>query len=82
MGKATMISLKWDYKAGEGELKKFDAFNSVDRITRLDFLTDCIHELQQLHDQIFFDEIKATGTTRVLDLLGITKQLTDKENKA
>lgn len=77
-----MISLKWDYNKGEGEVKRLTTFNSVDRITRLDFLTDCIYELQKLHDEIFSEEVKSTGTTHVLDVLGITKQLNPKGDKA
>ena len=81
MRKKTWISLKWDDNKGEGELKIAEGFENIHRVTQLDFLSDCIYELQKLHDQIFFREVKDAGTSDVLEALGITKQLTDKEDK-
>ena len=80
--KATLINLKWDYNKSEGEIKTLTTFNGSDSIIQLDFLSDCIYELQQLHDQLFQREVEISGTSHVLEVLGITKQLTDKESKA
>jgi len=81
MRKKTWISLKWDDNRGEGELKIAEGFENIHRVTQLDFLSDCIYDLQKLHDQIFFREVEDAGTSTVLEALGITKQLTDTEDK-
>jgi hypothetical protein len=81
MRKKTWISLKWDDNRGEGELKIAEGFENIHRVTQLDFLSDCIYDLQKLHDQIFFREVEDAGTSNVLEALGITKQLTDTEDK-
>jgi hypothetical protein len=81
MRKRTLISLKWDDNKGEGELKIAEGFENIHRVTQLDFLSDCIYDLQKLHDQIFFREVEDAGTSNVLEALGLTKQLTDKKDK-
>jgi len=81
MRKKTWISLKWDDNKGEGELKIAEGLENMHPITQLDFLSDCIYELQKMHDAIFEKDAVRVGSTHILEALGITKQLTDKEDK-
>jgi hypothetical protein len=82
MRKRTLISLKWDDNKGEGELKIAEGFENVNPITQLDFLSDCIYELQKMHDAIFEKDATRIGSTHILEALGLAKQLTDKGDKA
>ena len=82
MRKRTLISLKWDENKGEGELKIAEGFEGLHPITQLDFLTDCIYDLQKLHDAIFEKDATRIGSTHILEALGLAKQLTDKSGKS
>ena len=77
-----MINLKWSYNKGEGAVKKLSSFEGADPITQLDFLNDCIYELQKMHDEIFDKDAARVGSTHILEALGLAKQLTDKGDKA
>jgi hypothetical protein len=46
-----MISLKWSWQRGEGSIKPKSEFLQLDHITKLDSLTDWIHDLQKLYDE-------------------------------
>ena len=54
--KTTLIQLRWDDNEGEGTIKKAPYFDELHVVTKLDFLQDCIAELNDLYDGLLTKE--------------------------
>jgi hypothetical protein len=81
--KLNMLTLKWNDELGVGSVGILAPYKDADYITKLDFLTDCIYDLQKLHDAIFEERrLKRpdTDTTALFEALGWAEQLTKKGN--
>jgi hypothetical protein len=62
--KYALMSLMWDDNLGEGFVKLRDNFDHAGWVTKMDFLTDVISELEDIRDNVFKDLSKPQGSYR------------------
>ena len=62
--KYALMSLMWDDNLGEGFVKLRDNFDHAGWVTKMDFLTDVISELEDIRDNVFKDLSKPKGPYR------------------
>ena len=62
--KYALMSLMWDDNLGEGFVKLRDNFDHAGWVTKMDFLTDVISELEDIKETIRADASKPEGSYR------------------
>jgi hypothetical protein len=58
------MTLMWDDTLGEGFVKFRDNYGHTGWVTKMDFLTDVISELEAIKEQLKEDIYKSEGTYR------------------
>ena len=58
------MTLMWDDNVGEGIVKLRDNFDHAGWVTKMDFLTDVISELEEIRAIVYNDLNKPQGTYR------------------